>query len=226
MLKQRICRPFPVLVVLLGSCLLFGRLASAGFVPPARSASNSIRTRPPAARNFLDEETENETVRKRSFVMSPEQVKPIFRMKKGEKEKVVNAFGLRVLAVSLITCPLWAAAMALLDVVDRLSGGSFDPDRDIYDATGKMWSKAWLAMTDSFPTFSGDVDRINEDRGQACLYVANHASWLDIPVICTVLDPVFKFIAKGELRNFPCIGQQLVGVSRLAVHRNTTISLA
>jgi hypothetical protein len=27
-----------------------------------------------------------------------------------------------------------------------------------------------------------------------------------------VLDPVFKFIAKGELSNVPCIGQQLTGV--------------
>ena len=34
-----------------------------------------------------------------------------------------------------------------------------------------------------------------------------------IPVLCTVLDPVFKFIAKGELLKVPCIGQQLEGVS-------------
>ena len=34
----------------------------------------------------------------------------------------------------------------------------------------------------------------------------------DIPVLCTVLDPVFKFIAKGELSKVPCIGTQLSGV--------------
>ena len=56
-----------------------------------------------------------------------------------------------------------------------------------------------------------DVDRLREGQGP-CLYVANHASWLDIPVLCTVLDPVFKFIAKGELGQVPCIGQQLNGV--------------
>jgi 1-acyl-sn-glycerol-3-phosphate acyltransferase len=107
-----------------------------------------------------------------------------------------------------------------------------DPNRALYDQTGKLWSKAWLALTDSYPSMSGenienvlnhsmgvhdDDDDDDDDAGMdgqntACLFVANHASWLDIPVLCTVLDPVFKFIAKGELSNVPCIGQQLTGV--------------
>lgn len=35
-----------------------------------------------------------------------------------------------------------------------------------------------------------------DERG--ALIVANHASWLDIPVLCTAVDGPFKFIAKGE----------------------------
>ena len=84
----------------------------------------------------------------------------------------------------------------------------------MYDATGKVWAKGFLALTNSSPSFSGDLERLEElKEPQACLYVANHASWLDIPVICTVLSPVFKFIAKGELLKVPCIGKQLKGVS-------------
>ena len=78
--------------------------------------------------------------------------------------------------------------------------------------TGKIWAKSWLALTNSVPTYSGEMDALRQGQGP-CLYVANHASWLDIPILCTVLDPVFKFIAKGELKNVPCIGQQLTGVS-------------
>ena len=60
------------------------------------------------------------------------------------------------------------------------------------------------------------VEDVNEDESGsngACLFVANHASFLDIAVLCCVLDPVFKFIAKDSLAKFPGVGKQLVGVS-------------
>lgn len=49
--------------------------------------------------------------------------------------------------------------------------------------------------------------------------MANHASWLDIPVLCTCLDNVFKFISKSELKNAPCIGQQLRGGGHILIDR-------
>ena len=99
-------------------------------------------------------------------------------------------------------------AMKLVERMDN------DDNRSLYDKTGKIWSKTWLTMTNSYPTITGNLERLKAgDEGGACLFVANHASWLDIPVLCTVLDPVFKFIAKGELAKVPCIGTQLSGVS-------------
>jgi 1-acyl-sn-glycerol-3-phosphate acyltransferase len=99
-----------------------------------------------------------------------------------------------------------------------------DEHKAIFDTTGKLWAKIWLSLTMSYPTMSGNtipsllqssssssISSFNTNT-TACLYVANHASRLDIPILCTVLDPVFKFIAKGELRNVPGIGQQLLGV--------------
>jgi hypothetical protein len=143
-----------------------------------------------------------------SFVLSREEVNPLFSVGKGEKEKLVNGFGLWTLFVSLITGPIWMLAMKL---VHRMED---DENRQLYDMTGKIWSKTWLTLINSYPTISGDLERLKagNDNG-ACLFVANHASWLDIPVLCTVLDPVFKFIAKGELSKLPCIGTQLSGVS-------------
>jgi 1-acyl-sn-glycerol-3-phosphate acyltransferase len=43
---------------------------------------------------------------------------------------------------------------------------------------------------------------------------------VDIPVLCTVLDPVFKFIAKGELAKVPCIGTQLSGGEHILIDRD------
>jgi Acyltransferase len=148
-----------------------------------------------------------------SFVLSKEESRPILRIGKDDKEKVVNAFGLYCLLVSLVTGPLWMAAMAL---VQATVGEERDPHRSLFDTTGKIWAKTWLTLTYSYPTLAGSATPL--PVGSPCLYVANHASWLDIPVICTVLDPVvFKFIAKGELRKAPCIGQQLAGV-RIIIH--------
>ncbi len=144
----------------------------------------------------------------RSFQLSREEINPIISLGKDDKEKVVNVFGLWCLVVSLITGPIWMLAMKLVHRMEN------DENRAMYDMTGKIWAKTWLTMTNSYPTISGNMERLRagNDAG-ACLFVANHASWLDIPVLCTVLDPVFKFIAKGELAKVPCIGTQLSGVS-------------
>mmetsp|Transcript_16906 Transcript_16906/g.48574 ORF Transcript_16906/g.48574 Transcript_16906/m.48574 type:complete len:255 (+) Transcript_16906:128-892(+) len=153
----------------------------------------------------------------KDFRLADEEIKPYASLKVGSSDKIVNLFGLWTFVASLLTGPIWAAAMYVLNAAyeadtDNQYLNKWDPNRAIYDGTGKVWSRVWLALTMSTPTLSGDVDRLREGQG-ACLYVANHASWLDIPVLCTVLDPVFKFIAKGELGKVPCIGQQLTGVS-------------
>ena len=103
---------------------------------------------------------------------------------------------------------------------DTIDG--FDDHRAKFDYTGKIWCRTYLSLTNSYPILEGDVDRLKvgphgEMSDGACLFVANHASFLDIAVLCTVLDPVFKFIAKDSLRKFPGVGTQLVGVSFLCV---------
>ena len=151
-------------------------------------------------------------------ILPRSDIHPIIKLKEGApKEKFVNAHGLYCILVTIILNPIWAVAMWITDSVCK-AFPDLDPNRAFYDYTGKVWSRLWLTVTDSYPTISGDVDRIRipkneEDSLGACLFVANHSSWLDIPILCTVLDPVFKFIAKGELKSIPCIGQQLVGVS-------------
>lgn len=147
-----------------------------------------------------------------TFTLSMEEIDPLLRFGSGDSEKVVNAFGLKCLLVSLLTGPIWMAAMMIVHKLSDMNP-KWDPHHSIYDATGKVWSKTWLSLTGCIPAVTGHVQQLQEGQ-TPCLYVANHASWLDIPILCTVLDPVFKFIAKGELSKVPCIGQQLKGVCR------------
>ncbi len=154
-----------------------------------------------------------------SNVLSMEEIQPIFnfKSKSSGKDKVLNVTGIYHLIVILSTMPFWIAAMKITQFLgDTIEG--FDDNRAKFDYTGKVWCRAYLSMTNSYPLLEGDVDRLKvgpsgEMSEGACLFVANHASFLDIAVLCTVLDPVFKFIAKDSLKAFPGVGTQLVGVS-------------
>lgn len=160
----------------------------------------------------------NECENEGSAVLSDAEVRPLIRLnKESAKEKIVNAYGIWTLLVSLVTCPIWLLAMKIIDAVNKLNK-ELDPNKEIYDGTGKIWSKFWLFLSGCYPTITGDVEQITKERG-ACLYVANHSSWLDIPLVCTMLHPVFKFVSKGELRSLPCIGDQLVGGNHVLLDR-------
>jgi hypothetical protein len=153
----------------------------------------------------------------KSHIMTEDEISPLIKLKKGTgKEKWVNAFGMYHIMCSVLTLPPWWVAMTIVDAVCT-QFPDLDPNRSVYDETGKVWAKLYLTLTNSYPSISGDLEHLKKARREqkGCLYVANHASWLDIPVLCTVMSPVFKFIAKGELLSVPCIGKQLSGVSTL-----------
>ena len=195
--------------------VLLSASRSSAFQPSLNAKSSAVKkTSRSVLRLHVDETDKHHDERvQTSYRMSVDEIKPIFRMPSGDKEKVINAHGLWCIFATILTCPVWAAVMSAINFYNKNIDGEWDPHRAVYDKTGKIWSKVWLSMTDSYPTSSGEVDFLKEGGKGPCLYVANHCSWLDIPVICTVLDPVFKFIAKGELKKVPCIGQQLEGVS-------------
>jgi hypothetical protein len=200
------------LVGIVAACVLLVEQATA-FVPkntPVVRSPTTTTTTTTSRRTVAIAPPEYEgDVDPRSFHLSRAEIKPLIVLGKGEKEKVVNAFGLWCFVCSVITGPIWMLSMKLVHQM-----GKKDENRAMYDRTGKIWSKTFLTLTDSYPTVSGNTKWLKEgnDLG-ACLFVANHASWLDIPVLCTVLDPVFKFISKAELSKVPCIGTQLSGVS-------------
>lgn len=193
---------------------LFLASTTDAFVVPT---NNAVQQQQPA---LSVSATPQELPSSQGFVLTKEETNPLIRIGEGQKEKIVNAFGLWCAAASLATGPIWIAAMGIVNMINQ-KNEEWDPNRAVYDKTGKIWAKTWLTMVNSFPTVSGDVERLKQSIAITgpCLYVANHASWLDIPVLCTVLDPVFKFIAKGELRKVPCIGQQLEGGNHILIDR-------
>ena len=154
------------------------------------------------------------------YILPPEEVNAVVKLGKEPKTKLINPFGFWSLLVSLIVSPVWFLALKAAELSYKINP-ELDPNREFFDFLGKCWSKAWLTMTFSKPTFSGEVDLIKKrPHNQPCLFVANHASWLDIPVLSSETSQVFKFMSKKELGSLPCIGDQLRGVSLLAIHFN------
>lgn len=152
-----------------------------------------------------------------NFRLSADEVNSVVKLGKEPKQKVINPFGLWCMAVSLVICPIWYLALQFTAATYKMSD-AWDPNREFYDGLGKIWAKVFLTLIDSYPTFSGELKLLQKGpHNKPCLFVANHASWLDIPVLCTCTDQVFKFIAKGELGKLPCIGDQLSGVSILVL---------
>lgn len=150
-----------------------------------------------------------------NFWIEPDKVKfQILNIGKGAKRKILNLQGLWVIVASLTTMPFWILALSLQQLYMKFNK-KWDENRSMFDKTGKIWARLWLRLIECYPTKSGNVDML-KGKGKGigpCLFVANHGSWLDIPIVCSVVNPVFKFIAKGDLKNIPGIGQQLRVVS-------------
>eukprot|EP00520_Triparma_pacifica_P018964 CAMPEP_0118654916 /NCGR_PEP_ID=MMETSP0785-20121206/12644_1 /TAXON_ID=91992 /ORGANISM="Bolidomonas pacifica, Strain CCMP 1866" /LENGTH=327 /DNA_ID=CAMNT_0006547607 /DNA_START=122 /DNA_END=1102 /DNA_ORIENTATION=- len=132
--------------------------------------------------------------------------------------KYVNIFGLYTFIVSVASAiPYYVGLKAVKAWLETKPEEERESYKD-YDNVGKLWSKGWLASTFSYPTVI-NPHLLNTVSG-GCLIVANHASWLDIPALCTVLDRPFKFIAKGELTAVPLIGLQLEGGNHVLITRD------
>ncbi|EJK66720.1 hypothetical protein THAOC_12329, partial [Thalassiosira oceanica] len=165
-----------------------------------------------------------------THVLELDQLKPYLSFRKNGKLKVLNGTGLRHLGVILLTMPLWVLAMEVVHWLgDALE--DFDGDRSAFDYTGKLWCRSYLMLTNCYPEIAGDVSRLRSGRARtgsaaaegdekAVMFVANHSSFLDIAVLCCVLDPVFKFIAKDSLEKFPGVGRQLVGGEHVLLNRS------
>lgn len=148
------------LVFIPGLYLLLGWVEmTTAFVPLSSTAATTTKTAPyyhgKISRSIISLSTvPSSTTTKttpnnsRSFVLSREDVKPIIKIGSGDKEKIINGFGLWAMFVSLLTGPPWMLAMKL---VERLEN---DQHRELFDMTGKIWAKTWLTLTNSYPTVS------------------------------------------------------------------------
>src|SRR5258708_8590656 len=82
----------------------------------------------------------------------------------------------------------------------------FDKDGRIQHAFARLWSRVILWTIGAQPQIEG-LEKI--DTNKAHVYVVNHLSALDIPVLYAHLPFQFRILAKQELFRYPFMGWHL-----------------
>lgn len=85
----------------------------------------------------------------------------------------------------------------------------------------KVWAPGTLRLVGASLEVSG-TERV--DFSQSYLFVANHSSQVDIPVVFAALDTPLRFLAKEELRRVPMVGTFIRAMGMVFVDRDRSES--
>ncbi|KAL3903593.1 MAG: hypothetical protein SGPRY_011615 [Prymnesium sp.] len=138
------------------------------------------------------------------------------------KGKYLNAFGALYAAQSvLLLGPLWWLGLTLTELICSTTG--WDEDRFFHDWVGKTWSRVNMAVGGCAPSLVAGTENL-PPQDQPALYVSNHASWFDIPLVaqaCALIAAAPSCPSAEELRRLPLVGQQLVEGKHVLIDRST-----
>ena len=90
----------------------------------------------------------------------------------------------------------------------------FDPRGRAQDRLAQVWAASILFFGGVRVSVRGGV---NLDPARHCVYVANHASYLDIPILLVQLPRGVRFLAKASLFHVPFVGWYLRRTGHLPV---------
>jgi len=116
----------------------------------------------------------------------------------------------------LITDPLIIVATIILGSVN-LFVSLFDEGGRKQVAIARFWSKVLLKIAGVKMTLEG-VEKIDRNRGY--VFVSNHVSYMDTPVVLAHIPVQFRFLAKKGLFRVPFLGYHLTRAGHLPVPRD------
>ncbi|MFG3497603.1 lysophospholipid acyltransferase family protein [Streptomyces sp. NPDC047928] len=118
--------------------------------------------------------------------------------------------------------PVWAAVRLTAGILVVLTGVLLAPLTALFAAAARhaltrLWCGAVLSA------FGVRIRVVGTPRGGPQLVVANHISWLDVPLIAAVLPG--RMVAKSEIRHWPLLGPLAARGGTLFVARDRLRSL-
>lgn len=157
------------------------------------------------------QEDDNVGRKKRSWLLSLLPKRPLFRV---FKTKAANVWGILFGLQCWSLMFLWLFGMVMFMPFKVLFPG-LDKNGIMIDAGGRWWSRL-VSFPHSVPRMTGYENL--PPKNEPCLYIANHASWLDIPILGGYLPPL-KFVCKKELTKVPILGRSIIWGQHIIVDR-------
>ena len=108
------------------------------------------------------------------------------------------------------TITLYTVALGVVS----LAGSAFDRRGRFPHRCAQWWSKAILLTSGVRVERRGDLP-----ANPGCIYVANHSSFYDIPILFTALPAQLRIVAKAGLGRVPFVGWHLRWAGHLLVDR-------
>lgn len=124
-------------------------------------------------------------------------------------EPVQETAGIRHFISRLRSYFIWDPLIWLYTIVLgglSLCSSVFDPSGRIQHGFARLWARFILGTVGAHVTVEG-LDKI--DLSRASVYVVNHLSALDIPILYLHLPFQFRILAKRELFRYPFMGWHL-----------------
>jgi 1-acyl-sn-glycerol-3-phosphate acyltransferase len=121
---------------------------------------------------------------------------------------------LRSLLFSTPLIYLFTIVMGALSLVASF----FDPTGNSQHRIARIWGKMLLAVS-FIDVLAEGLEKL--DPGGSYVFVANHASFMDIPAILSLLPYQFRFFAKKGLYKIPFLGTHLRRAGHLPVDRSS-----
>jgi 1-acyl-sn-glycerol-3-phosphate acyltransferase len=121
-----------------------------------------------------------------------------------------------LLRALFITDPLIIVATIIMGSVN-LATSFFDPTGRVQVGIARSWSRLLLKIAGVRVNLSG-IEKIPPEGSY--VFVSNHASYMDTPVVLALIPVQFRFLAKKGLFRIPFLGYHLKRAGHIPVPRD------
>jgi len=138
----------------------------------------------------------------------------------------LNPFGIYWLLLSSSLGLVWFALLQLCRLFYWVTGNRFDKNKRIPTFFSHVWGTLLLRLSNSYPPVENR--ELLDDlftKQTAAMFVANHASWNDIPYLGVAIGwRNYKFVGKKELLKVPILSSAIQVSGHIALDRRDRVS--
>lgn len=123
----------------------------------------------------------------------------------------------RFIAVRTVIIYAWTILATLLLGTLTIICGYLSKTGNLPHLIARFWGKTVLWVSGIGVTVKGHKNIL---PGRSCIFMANHQSNFDIPVLIAALPVQFRWLAKAELFRIPVFGRGMKGCGYISIDRS------